>query len=157
MVTANVDGSDVFILDPSGQTSHFVWQDDQHVCMWTQPEGRPGGFYIYKDRTREIVPVGAGVMTVNGHNTYIPGRPDWILNDTYPDRQRLQHPYLYHVPTGRRVSLGDYDSPPAYTGEWRCDNHPRASRDGRYAVIDSPHGGQGRQLYLIDISRIVET
>ncbi len=45
-------------------------------------------------------------------------------------------------------------SPQAYQGEWRCDTHPRASRDGRLVCIDSAHSG-GRQLYLIDISDIV--
>ena len=79
----------------------------------------------------------------------------WILNDTYPDRERKQNVYLYHIPTGRRVPLGHFKSPPEYKGEWRCDTHPRSSPDGRKVVIDSPHGGNGRQMYLIDISGIV--
>jgi hypothetical protein len=29
------------------------------------------------------------------------------------------------------------------------------SPDGRKVIIDSPHGGNGRQMYLIDISSIV--
>jgi hypothetical protein len=157
MITANVDGSDVYVLDPSGETSHFVWLDPRHVCMWTKPQGHPAGFYLFEDRTRNIQLLGPGVMTVNGHNTYVPGHEDWILNDTYPDKERKQHPYLYHVPTDRRVDLGAFYSPHQYTGEWRCDNHPRSSRDGRFVVIDSPHGGNGRQLYLIDVSSIIET
>jgi len=155
MVTANVDGSDVYVLDPSGATSHFVWRDPEHVCMWTRPEGQPSGFYVYRDRTDKIEPVGAGVMTVNGHNTYVPGHQDWILNDTYPDRERKQHPYLYHVPNGPRIDLGAFYTGPNYKGEWRCDTHPRSSRDGRSVVIDSPHGGNGRQLYLMDISKLI--
>ncbi len=93
-------------------------------------------------------------MRLNGHCTYLPGNK-WILNDTYPDEYRLQHPYLYEVASGRRVPLGHFLSPPEYTGEWRCDNHPRFSPDGKKVVIDSPHGGSGRQLHLIDISGIV--
>ncbi|MHC4866936.1 MAG: hypothetical protein ACYTEX_22895, partial [Planctomycetota bacterium] len=80
---------------------------------------------------------------------------EWILNDTYPDEQRMQHLYLYHVPTGRKVTLGRFYSPPQYTGEWRTDTHPRFSPDGRKIVIDSAHAGNGRQLYCIDISKIV--
>jgi hypothetical protein len=78
-----------------------------------------------------------------------------VLNDTYPDRERLQHPYLYHIPTDRRVPLGHFHSPKEYTNEWRCDTHPRSSRDGKWACIDSPHGGNGRQMYLIDLRGIV--
>jgi Tol biopolymer transport system component len=40
-------------------------------------------------------------------------------------------------------------------GEWRCDTHPRYSPDGTKVVIDSTHEGLGRQMYLIDVSRIV--
>ncbi len=69
-------------------------------------------------------------MTVNGHCTYLPGN-QWILNDTYPDSDRNQHLYLYHVESGRRVPLGSFHAPEAYRGEWRCDLHPRSSPDGR--------------------------
>ncbi len=98
--------------------------------------------------------VGPDVMTVNGHCTYLPGNR-WILNDTYPDKQREQNPYLYEVASGRRVPLGHFRLPPEYAGEWRCDTHPRFSPDGRKVVIDSAHGGNGRQMYLIDIGDIV--
>jgi len=89
-------------------------------------------------------------MTVNGHCTYLPGN-DWILNDTYPDAQRLQHLYLYQVSSGRRVALAGLPAPAEYQGEWRCDLHPRASGDGRQVVIDSAHDGRGRQMYLLEV------
>lgn len=156
MITADVDGKNLFVLDPSGHTSHFIWRDAEHVCMWTRPEGQPAGFYLFRDQSREVVPVGQGVMTRNGHNTYLPiDHPSWILNDTYPDKERYQRPYLYHVPTGRRIELGQFRSPSIYTGEWRCDTHPRSSNDGRWVCIDSPDGDRGRQLHLIDIGSIV--
>jgi hypothetical protein len=61
------------------------------------------------------------------------------------------------VPSGRRVPLGHVHTPAAYTGEWRCDLHPRFSPDGRSVVVDSPHTGEGRQLHLIDIGPIVNS
>ncbi|MSR31315.1 MAG: hypothetical protein EXR99_07410 [Gemmataceae bacterium] len=151
MVTARADGSDLFVLDPSGETSHFIWRDPNHILAWTKPEGKGAGFYLFKDKTAEVLQVGAGIMTKNGHCSYIPGN-DWILNDTYPDRERLQHPYLFHLPTGKNLPLGRFLSPKEYAGEWRCDTHPRFSPDGNLVCIDSPHEGKGRQLYLIDIS-----
>ena len=96
-------------------------------------------------------------MTQNGHNTYLPrADKEWVLNDTYPiGVHREQTVYLYHVPSGRRVVLGRFHSPREYRKEWRCDLHPRASRDGRTIAIDSPHTGGGRQVHLIDISDVV--
>ena len=154
MFTVDAAGKNAYILDPHGKTSHFIWRDPQHVLAWAWHPSHGDKFYLYRDRTEHVEVVGSEVMTVNGHCTYLPGN-EWILNDTYPDRERKQHPYLYHVKSGARKPLGHFFSPPEYTGEWRCDTHPRFSPDGKKVVIDSPHGGNGRQLYLIDIRELV--
>ena len=54
-------------------------------------------------------------------------------------------------PTGQRTELGAFHTPAGYDGEWRCDLHPRFSSDGQLVTIDSPHGGNGRQIYLLQI------
>jgi hypothetical protein len=103
----------------------------------------------------KIEPVGPNKMTEDGHASYLPNL-DWILSDTYPGgSERMQNPYLYHVPTNRRISLGLFHSPPVYRDAWRCDTHPRLSRDGRTVVIDAPDARFGRQLFAIDVSSIV--
>lgn len=153
--TMNLDGSDPHILDPWGGTSHFVWRDPRHVFAWAWHPSHHEKFYLYEDKTDHVEVVGPDKMPKNGHNTYVPGTHDeWVLNDTYPDERTLQHPYLYHIPSERRVPLGHFPSPKEYRGEWRCDNHPCASRDGKKVVFDSPHDN-GRQVYLIDIGGIV--
>ncbi len=157
MLTADVDGSDLYELDPSGKTSHFIWKDDEVVTMWTKPIGREDGFYDFTDRTKRITAVGKGVMSSNGHNTYLQGDyGDWILNDTYPGKSdRRQTVYLYHTPSRRRFDLGHFPSPPQYTGEWRCDTHPRCSNDGTLVAIDSPHK-DGRQVQLLDVKELLQ-
>ncbi|MCW5983268.1 MAG: hypothetical protein KIT09_34575 [Bryobacteraceae bacterium] len=154
MFTANREGKELYVLDPHGRTSHFIWRDPQTVLAWAWHPSAGDKFYLFHDRSEKVEVVGRDVMTVNGHCTYLPGNR-WIVNDTYPDEQRLQHVYLYEVATGGRIPLGSFHSPTEYTGEWRCDTHPRSSPDGRWVCIDSPHGGNGRQMYLIDIGGIV--
>jgi hypothetical protein len=156
MLTANADGSDLFVVDPYGKTSHFVWRDAQSICAWAWHPSHRDRFYLYRDRSRDVEVVGSEVMTVNGHNTYLnQANHDWILNDTYPDKGSEQHPYLYRVSTNQKIPLGHFLSPEAYRGEWRCDNHPCASRNGQWATVDSPHEGKGRQVYLIDLREIL--
>jgi hypothetical protein len=154
MFTANAEGKDLYVVDPYGGTSHFVWRDPRHILAWAKHPSHGEKFYLYKDKSADVEVVGKDVMTRNGHCTYLPGNK-WILNDTYPDAQRLQHLYLYEIASARRVPLGQFRSDPVYTGEWRCDLHPRSSPDGTKVVFDSPHGGNGRQMYLIDISSVV--
>lgn len=156
MFTCNADGSELFLIDPYGGTSHFVWRDTKHIAAWAWHPLRDERFYLFKDKTNQVEPIAPDVMTQNGHNTYLPiANNRWILNDTYPDKERQQHPYLYDTKTGRQHWLGHFHAPPEYVGEWRCDTHPRYSRDGKQVVIDSTHGGNGRQMYLLDISRII--
>ncbi len=157
MLTAAADGSEVRVIDPSGYTSHFIWRDPNHILAWSRTDAHGDAFYLFEDRPGGSVEVvGKGEMTVNGHCSYLPGN-HWILNDTYPQgkEERTQNPYLYHVATGRRTPLGHFHLPSEYSGEWRCDTHPRFSPNGKLVCIDSPHTGEGRQLHLIDISRIV--
>ena len=156
MLTANVDGTDRYILDPSGYTSHFIWNGSDAVTMWTRPEGQRSGFYRFTDKTDRVAAVGHDKMPTNGHNTYLPAPYDeWILNDTYPDQSRRQTVFLYHVPSGRRFDLGHFPSPLTYKGEWRCDTHPRSSNDGTQVAIDSPHE-DGRQVYLLEIGDLLK-
>lgn len=149
--TCDRDGRDWYCLDPHGATSHFIWRDARHVMAWAWHPSHGDRFYLYTDRSPKVEVVGMQDLTQNGHNTYLPGtRNEWVLNDTYPDAARYQHPYLYHVRSRQKVPLGHFFSPPEYLGEWRCDTHPRASRDGRWVCIDSPHQG-GRQMYLLQV------
>ena len=150
------DGSDVRVVDDYGHTSHFIWRDPSHILAWARHPSHRDAFYLYEDGARDVEGVGIGVITRNGHCTYLPDT-DWILNDAYPDGERNQELYLYHVPTGAKHALGNFHSPTEYRGEWRCDLHPRFSPDGTKVCIDSPHTGEGRQLHLLDVSEIVST
>ena len=158
MFTVAKDGRDLYCVDDGDYMSHFIWRDPKSICAWAKPSGKDReAFYLFKDETSQVKAVGHGVMIYNGHNTYLPGtNSEWILNDTYPLEDRFQELYLYHAPTQRRVELGRFYAPPAYAGEWRCDLHPRSSQDGRTVIIDSAHGGSGRQLYALDVSGVLE-
>jgi hypothetical protein len=158
LITAAKDGSDLRIVIPNGYASHFIWRDATHIL--SQAKGWLGnddwGDFLFEDKDSGIVEeIGHGVLDNGGHFTYL-HHNEWILCDTYPKGvRRLQTPHLYQIKTNRRIDLGYFPSPPAYTGEWRVDNHPRSSRDERWVCIDAPQGDQGRQLHLIEIQGLV--
>lgn len=157
-ITANTDGSDLFVLNDSGYFSHFIWKGDDVVAAWAMPEDSDiEAFYRFFDKTKKYETINPREMPENGHNTYIPNTNyEWILNDTYPmGPERLQELYLYHVPTKRRVSLGKFHEPEKFYSEWRCDLHPRSDQQGNRVFFDSTHSGK-RQMYMIDIKKIIQ-
>lgn len=158
MLTARADGSELTVVDHSGHTSHLIWRDGSHILAWSRRPSHGGAYYIFPNAEDGACGpdriVGRTKMPLNGHCTYLSDN-DWVLNDTYPQgEERLQDLYLYHVPSDRRVDLGRFHSPAAYTETLRCDLHPRSSPDGGKVVIDSAHGGNGRQMYLFEVGEI---
>lgn len=146
MFTAAADGSDLRLVDVG--SSHYVWRDPRHILIWNN------GYRLYRDDGSlkgELV-----WDAPNGHHTYLPGN-EWLITDTYPiGPQRRQHLYLYHIPTGRIVPAGSFNSPEQYNGEWRCDLHPRLSPDAKRVCIDSVHGTDGRQMWVVEISGLLK-
>jgi hypothetical protein len=154
----------VWSVDPDGgdlrcqigfefSSSHFAWSDPKRVTMSTEllgemnfveiVEGEPGGR-----------PVGAGVLPSDGHNSFSPDKR-WMLCDTYPlGPDRLQQLFLFHVESGVRTELGAFHAADRFTGDIRCDLHPRWSPDGKTISIDSVHEGS-RQIYNLDVSELV--
>jgi hypothetical protein len=153
MFTMDCDGKRPFLLMPYGHCSHFVWRDPRHVLAWSLHPSHKNGLYLWEDQTANVAIVGKDILALDCHHSCLPGNR-YILGDSYPDQDRNQRLFLFNVETGKLTPLGDFRSPKEYTGEWRCDTHPRYSPDGRLVTIDSPHS-QGRQIYLIDISSIV--
>ena len=78
-----------------------------HILAWAWHPSHGNKFYLFQDQTDHVEVIGPDVMTVNGHCTYLPGNR-WILNDTYPDKQREQNPYLYEVASGKASAAGAF-------------------------------------------------
>ncbi len=143
--TAGADGQDLRLLVAAGVVSHYMWRDPAHVLIWWKD-----GYHLFKD-DGSGTPVASLWKATDGHQSYIPGtKNEWLVADTYGRRL-----YLHHLPTGTFVLLGAFPQDKAYAGEWRCDLHPRVSADGEWVYFDSPHGGNGRQIYRVNIGGIV--
>lgn len=158
----NLDGSDVkyFYREPS----HHFWLNDREIMdngFHRDPETgeRVRGYFRFVDdgsgQAREKY-----FDAPNGHIT-LHKNGEWILTDTYNINGKI-HLYMYHIPTKKFVPLGKLTYKlggylyPYNPGIFRVDLHPRFTPDGKQVCIDSSHEGYGRQLYLIDISEIID-
>lgn len=154
MLTANPDGTDIRIIADDGMTSHFDWRDSDYILAWaTQRRYSGDHYYLFDALTGSSTPVGRDVLDCDGHCSFSPDRR-WILTDSYPDGTHHRTLMLFDPLTERRVDIGRFYSPPEITGPFRCDLHPRWSRNGKQVCIDSVHEGM-RQVYVGDVQHIV--
>lgn len=154
LYAATPDGSDLRLLMDTGMVSHYDWRDDDTILAWARTTDRGDKFYLIDAGGKPPETVFPEV-TRDGHCSYSPDRK-WVLNDTYPDKERMQSLMLLKAATGRRFDLNAFHSPPRYTGPVRCDLHPRWNRDGTMVCIDGCHEAT-RQVYVLDVSDVVKS
>jgi hypothetical protein len=137
------------------QISHPLWRRDGEIIVWG-PHAGSIHYHLYEDREGGAVRVvGDGVLTENGHMTFSPVNPRWLLSDTYPDSATNERVlFLFDMETGRRHDLGSFYADPSLSKENRCDLHPRWRPDGLQVCIDSMHEGD-REMYVIDVASLV--
>jgi len=117
-------------------------------------------YLILKDRVGIVGKIGDGFFIEDGHCSVSPCG-NWMLTDTYPDKQHNRRLILYKFSTRSLVELGRYRSlPTGVDSNWdtsgmRCDLHPRWSFNGSNICFDSVHNGS-RQIYVLNVNRIIK-
>jgi hypothetical protein len=153
MLTAGLDGGDLHVLLQDG-ASHFDWRTPSQILVWSDPELGPH-YCLIDELAGERKFVGKGALTRNGHCSFTQDGV-WMLTDTGPDEHHQRTLLLWNMLEERQVVLGRFYSPPQFSGEIRCDLHPRWSRDEKRVCFDSIHEGT-RQVYVVDVAEVVET
>lgn len=152
LFTCNLDGSDIFKFDFSGVVTHLAWQDNKHLLAYGYKKGVGDNYYLLEDKTNNFKIIGKDIFTSDGHPQFAPDRENFIT-DTYPDRLRRQYLIRYNINSKKRDNIAILKSPLAYTGDVRCDLHPRWDRTGKSVAFDSSHTGK-RALCTVRLNHL---
>lgn len=153
LITMNPDGSVPYLLADYGMFSHYDWVNETQIIAWAETLEHGRHYYLLDDQSSKKALIGEGVLDCDGHMTLSPNR-QWMLTDTYPDKNFMRTLLLWKWPHGPRFDIAKFYSPPELEGPLRCDLHPRWNRSGAKICIDSAHSGT-RQMYILDVSQIV--
>lgn len=145
------DGSDLRVVSDGSMVSHLCWIDDSTLFGYLRHEGRDGFWFIDLDGNRftpceALNSLGSG----DGHPSVY---GDWIVVDSYPDKSRMQHLYLYNIRTRQVTHLLEVFQSVRYAGQTRCDLHPRFSCHGDYIYFDTVYAGR-RILARVNVADI---
>jgi hypothetical protein len=155
--TVNPDGTDLECQIPFRKwISHFDWRDEKRILISTNLLN-DGGFLEFTDGKLDFRPFGASIFPKDGHACFSPDRR-WIVCDyrTKRGNKCMAGLMLYDMANDRKIVLGEFRSDERFSGDIRCDLHPRWSHDGSIITFDSIHEGD-RQIYSIDVSEIANS
>ncbi len=158
LITANRDGSDLYLLSGFGVQSHYWWINDEEVLIYSDGKELDcslgwGNNYILKDMTHEGCIQADGFFEGDNHMSFSPdGR--LMITDSYPNETRHQVLKLYNPLVDTCVDLGYFHSMENCCTDVRCDLHPRWNRTSDGITFDSTHEGF-RGIYRIDLPSTV--
>lgn len=152
LITCNVDGTDMYVLNDDDMVSHCFWKDDEHIIAFeNKKEGGPG-YYLMKDKTQECQHLWPQ-LNGDGHPSYCPTDNHLVVTDSYPNRARVADVKLLKDtdPGGKEMKvIAKVFAPFKYDNDTRCDLHPRWKRDGSAICFDSVFEGH-RGLYVVNL------
>jgi hypothetical protein len=152
LLTANVDGGELFTVTDHDRATHMDWRDKDHILVWANRDGLGEHYFVMKDRADERRMFCGESLKHDGHCSFSPdGR--WVMMDEKDSEVKGKRVLLVRLADEQVFDIGSFRSMPQLKGDVRCDLHPRWSRDGRQVCIDSSHE-DSRQIYVIDVSAI---
>ncbi|MFA6159985.1 MAG: hypothetical protein WC678_02765 [Parcubacteria group bacterium] len=142
LFVADKDGENIKLLNNSGSVSHYNWISEDEIILYSLiAERKEYAYTIFDSRNSEIKYFGKNIPTTDGHPTLLKNNKI-IITDTYPDLFSQRNLLAYKTKEDETKILARFDSPKNFSGELRCDLHPRVSHDQKMICVDRIIGGK---------------
>lgn len=139
LLLLNKETGEISTILDNGHVSHYCWKNEKELLIFATNKEMQKGYMIVNIYTGETSMV-EGLPLEDGHPSYsVDGR--WILTDTYPNSGRKQFLFLFDTEKKQLQVVDKLWSPFKYYNEFRCDLHPRWSKDNKYVVVDNTATG----------------
>lgn len=149
LVLADAETGALRLLSDHGMVSHCFWVDDSTVLGYLRGPGDVDGYWLVDTISGSFTPCLQDKLAQFGDgHPHVHG--DWFVTDTYPDKARMQHLLLCNWKTGEVKEIGEFFHGFEFSGESRCDLHPRFAPDGESVYFDSVFSGE-RRLYRMGL------
>ncbi len=154
LITANADGSEMYILNGDKMTSHSYWVDNRRIVSFCHTPETGDAYVMFEDRTENRELLSQKLPVTDGHPSTINGG-EWMVTDSYPGHDAMSRLYLYNIKTDNLICLGRFYQPLKYKGPGRIDLHPKWNMQGTKVYFESGHDGK-RRLYSISVDKLLK-
>jgi hypothetical protein len=128
--------------------SHYAWQNENKLLV-TEVANKRYYYNLYNLQTKTKICIAEDELKRDGHPSILRDQQRFIY-DTYPDKFGYQSLNLFDMTTNTNKILFKTYMPNKFTGEFKCDLHPRLSRDDKMISIDLVHNNK-RAMGIIKI------
>lgn len=142
-------GKNLKLLADDGMVSHCYWLNNKEVIGYLRDKESEDRYYKIDISSGKKSVIGEGKIDRfgDGHPAIFGNK---MIFDTYPDKARMKHLFLFDLKTEELKQLGEFYEGFDYYDETRCDLHPCFNFDGTRVYFDSVHEGE-RRLYWINL------
>ena len=140
----------IVLINENFGVSHYYWKTKEELILYLNngPSGK--GYYCVTDKTKFFQKIKELPGQLDGHpSTNQTG--SILITDTVCDKFSERSLIAFNFSSSTPYILHSFFSPSKYTGELRCDLHPRLSPDGKYIAVDNSYLGY-RTMSVLDFS-----
>lgn len=150
MFVMDKNGENIKLLNNSGSVSHYNWVSDDEIILYSLVGDKNKYTYaIFNSLSGKISYFGKNVPKKDGHPTLLKNGKIFIT-DTYPDLLSQRSLLSYDIERDEAKVLARFDDPRNFTGEFRCDLHPRISNNEKMICVDRIINGK-RNISIIPV------
>nr|MBI1231049.1 hypothetical protein [Cytophagales bacterium] len=124
----------------SGHTSHYCWDGEDKIILFGTQESHGQRYYAHDLKNNETSALGPADLREDGHPSYL--KNNILITDTYPNYLRQQNLLRYDIEKEELRKIASFHVPVSFSGEVRCDLHPRPNKKGDKVCVDIVRNGQ---------------
>ncbi len=147
LLLADVRGHGLRVIAQNKMVSHYAWVDDDSILVYLRSPHGVDGYFVVSTVTNVHRQFGEGCLdTMGDGHPHVNG--ELFVTDTYPDRARMQSLLLVHIERQCFQVLAELYHGFEFSGQCRCDLHPRLSPRGDRVYFDTVYNGNRRLTRL---------
>jgi hypothetical protein len=116
--------------------SHYNWKSDGEIILYSYlSEKKKYAYAIFNIENEDVEFLEKNIPNSDGHPTFFKSG-DVFIADTYPDLCFQRNLISCDLKNKKMKIIARFNDSKYFTGEFRCDLHPRISNSEKMVCID---------------------